>query len=37
LVANIAANGPAAKAGLKAGDLIVSVDGATVDDPNAFD
>jgi Do/DeqQ family serine protease len=37
LVANVAANGPAAKAGLKAGDLIVSVDGATVDDPNAFD
>jgi Do/DeqQ family serine protease len=37
LVANIAADGPAAKAGLKAGDLIVSVDGAPVDDPNAFD
>jgi Do/DeqQ family serine protease len=36
LVANVAAAGPAAKAGLKAGDLIVSVDGASVEDPNAF-
>src|SRR5437763_2059263 len=36
LVANVAAAGPAAKGGLKAGDLIVSVDGARVDDPNAF-
>jgi Do/DeqQ family serine protease len=37
LVANVSAGGPAAKAGLKSGDLIVSVDGAAVDDPNAFD
>src|SRR5262249_35557474 len=36
LVANVTPAGPAAKAGLKAGDLIVSVDGASVDDPNAF-
>jgi len=37
LVASIAAGSPAARAGIKTGDLIVSVDGATVDDPNAFD
>jgi S1-C subfamily serine protease len=37
LVASIAAGSPAARAGMKPGDLIVSVDGATVDDPNAFD
>src|SRR4029079_17263949 len=28
---------PAAKAGLKAGDVIISVEGQQVDDPNAFD
>jgi Do/DeqQ family serine protease len=37
LIANVQANSPAAKAGLKPGDLIVSVDGQAVDDPNAFD
>jgi S1-C subfamily serine protease len=37
LVASVSAGSPAADAGLKAGDLIVSVDGATVADPNGFD
>jgi Do/DeqQ family serine protease len=37
LVANVATGSPAARAGLKAGDLVVSVDGQGVDDPNAFD
>jgi Do/DeqQ family serine protease len=37
LVAGISAGGPAAKAGLKTGDLIVAVDGQPIDDPNAFD
>jgi Do/DeqQ family serine protease len=37
LVASVTADSPAAKAGLKAGDVIVSVDGQQVDDPNAFD
>jgi S1-C subfamily serine protease len=37
LVASIVPNGPAARAGLKSSDLIVAIDGQTVDDPNAFD
>ncbi len=37
LVANVAANGPAARAGIKTGDVIASVDGTIVDDPNSFD
>ncbi|HUI95653.1 MAG TPA: DegQ family serine endoprotease [Xanthobacteraceae bacterium] len=37
LVASVMAKSPAARAGLKSGDLIVSVDGQGVDDPNAFD
>ena len=37
LVASVTAGSPAGKVGLKAGDLIVSVDGQAVDDPNAFD
>ncbi|MEA2882513.1 MAG: hypothetical protein QOH32_1769 [Bradyrhizobium sp.] len=37
LVANVAPNSPAARAGLKLSDLIVAIDGQTVDDPNAFD
>jgi len=36
LVASVVSGGPAEKAGLKSGDLVVSIDGAIVDDPNAF-
>ncbi len=37
LVASVMAESPAQRAGLKTGDLIVAVDGQSVDDPNAFD
>jgi Do/DeqQ family serine protease len=37
LVANVASGGPAARAGIKTGDVIVSIDGTVVDDPNSFD
>ena len=37
LVASVTPKSPAARAGLKTGDLIVAVDGQPVDDPNAFD
>jgi Do/DeqQ family serine protease len=37
LVSSIVAKSPAARAGLRTGDLIVAVDGQEVDDVNAFD
>ena len=37
LVASVTSGSPADRAGLKAGDVIVSVDGQAVDDVNAFD
>jgi Do/DeqQ family serine protease len=37
LVATVADKSPAARAGLKSGDLIVAIDGQVVDDQNAFD
>src|ERR1700759_3285771 len=37
LVASVVPNSPAAKAGLKASDLIVGIDSQTIEDPNAFD
>jgi Do/DeqQ family serine protease len=37
LVASVTPGSPAARAGLKLSDLIVSIDGQPVEDPNAFD
>jgi Do/DeqQ family serine protease len=37
LVASVVANSPAARAGLRVGDLVVSIDGVATDDPHAFD
>jgi S1-C subfamily serine protease len=37
LVANVTAGSPAARGGLRLSDLVVSIDGQVVDDPNAFD
>ena len=37
LVASVANKSPADRAGLKISDLIVSIEGQTIDDPNAFD
>jgi Do/DeqQ family serine protease len=37
LVANVSPAGPAARGGLKTGDVITAIEGQGVDDPNAFD
>ena len=37
VVVSITAGSPAARAGLRPSDVIISVDGQAVDDPNAFD
>jgi len=37
LVTSVVAGSPAAQAGIKTGDLIVTIDGQSVEDPNAFD
>jgi Do/DeqQ family serine protease len=37
LVASVVPNSPAGRAGLKLSDLIMTIDGQTVEDPNAFD
>jgi Do/DeqQ family serine protease len=37
LVATVSPQSPAARANIKTGDLILEVDGLSVDDPNAFD
>lgn len=36
LVSDVAAGGPAERAGLRRGDIVVAIDGTRVDDPNAF-
>jgi S1-C subfamily serine protease len=36
LVTSVAKGSPAAEAGVRVGDLIASIDGQTIDDPNAF-
>jgi Do/DeqQ family serine protease len=37
LVSSVVADSPAARAGIKVSDLVISVDGVAVEDPNAFD
>jgi Do/DeqQ family serine protease len=37
LIASVSAGSPAARAGLRAGDLIVAMDGQPIDDPATFD
>ena len=37
LVASVAPGGPAARAGIKPGDVLLTIDGALIEDPNAFD
>jgi Do/DeqQ family serine protease len=37
LVASVSASSPAARAGLKTGDLILGIDGQAIEDANAFD
>jgi Do/DeqQ family serine protease len=37
LVASVVSGSPAARAGIKLSDLVVSIDGQAVEDPNAFD
>jgi Do/DeqQ family serine protease len=37
LIASVEAQSPAAQSGLKPGDVVITVDGQEVDDPNAFD
>jgi Do/DeqQ family serine protease len=37
LVASVSEKSPAARAGLRPGDLVTAIDGQPVDDPNAFD